>query len=99
MAGTRRDVCVTDRSGYSERRRVVCEKARRQKVLIMQLAEQVCPFPVCSGRLVEMLMMQCADPNTLPAPSRLHQLEQSLSLSFPPSTSFVNPWLSSYFFF
>lgn len=26
-------------------------------------------------------MMQCADPNTLPAPSRLHQLGQSLSLS------------------
>lgn len=31
-----------------------------------------------------MLMMQCADPNTLPAPSRLHQLEQSLSLPSPP---------------
>lgn len=29
-------------------------------------------------------MMQCADPNTLPAPSRLHQLGQSLSLSLLP---------------
>lgn len=26
---------------------------------------------VCSGRFEETLMMQCADPNTIPAPSRL----------------------------
>lgn len=63
----------------------------------MQLVEQVCPFSICSGRLGEMLMMQCADPNTLPAPSRLHQLEQSLSLSLSPSASFVNPYLTFLF--
>lgn len=69
----------------------------RQKLLIMQLVEQVCPFSICLGRLGEMLMMQCADPNTLPAPSRLHQLEQSLSLSLSPSASFVNPYLTFLF--
>lgn len=43
-----------------------------------------------------MLMMQCADPNTLPAPSRLHQLEQSLSLY--PSCHCLFPKPSAFFF-
>lgn len=79
----------------------VCEKVRRQKTLNNAARRAGSPpsFPVCSGRLVEMLMMQCADPNTLPAPSRLHQLERSLSLRFFPSTSFVKPRLSLYFFY
>lgn len=63
----------------------------------MQLVEQVGPFSICSGRLGEMLMMQCADPNTLPAPSRLHQLGQSMSLSLSPSASFKNPYPSFHF--
>lgn len=65
----------------------------------MQLVEQVGPFSICSGRLGEMLMMQCADPNTLPAPSRLRQLGQSLSLSLSPSVSFIHPYPSFRFFF
>lgn len=71
--------------------------ARRQTVLIMQLVEQVGPFSICSGRFGELLMMQCADPNTLPAPSRLRQLGQSLSLSLSPSVSFINPNPSFHF--
>lgn len=62
-------------------------RAPRQRLLIMQ---------VRSGRFGETLMMQCADPNTLPAPSRLHQLEQTLPpypLPAPPALS-ANPWLS-----
>lgn len=71
---------------------------QRQKLLIMQIVEQVGLFSICSGRLEEMLMMQCADPNTLPAPSRLCQLGQSLSLSPSPSVSFINPYPSFHFF-
>lgn len=70
------------------------QAARRQKLLIMQLVEQVGLFSICSGRLGETLMMHCADPNTLPAPSRLCQLGQSLSLFLSPSVSFINPYPS-----
>lgn len=44
------------------------------------------------SRLGEMLMMQSADPNTQPAPSRLCQLGQSPSLFL--CTSFINPYSS-----
>lgn len=49
---------------------------------------QLAPSPFTQAGLREMLMMQCADPNTLLAPSRLHQLGQSLS----PSASFTNAY-------
>lgn len=73
--------CTVDMS--STEAETLNNAARRAGWPLLHLLRQV---------LGEMLMMQCADPNTLPAPSRLHQLGQSLSLSLSPSASFINPY-------
>lgn len=64
----------------------------------MQLIEQVDAVSICAGRFGEMLMMQCADPNSQPAPSRLCQLGQFLSHLLSTSVAFINLYPPFYFF-